>query len=108
MTNPNSRTAGLRHIGPFLMAHTTDKGRYFKDSTECKITLEAIFCGITDPVLQIYEAVGRMFTWPLSLIGARTPDDYSQAVIRIHEKGRSVPVHKDNVKYEGPSMPYQT
>ncbi|MCE2507710.1 MAG: phytanoyl-CoA dioxygenase family protein [Nitrosopumilaceae archaeon] len=91
----------LRHIGPFLMAHATDKGKYFKDSTECRITLKEIFCGITNPVLQIYEAVGRMFPDHSVSLAREFQYDYSQAVIRIHEKGRSVPVHKDNVKYEG-------
>lgn len=91
----------LRHIGPFLMAHATDKDKYFKESTECKITLEEIFCGITNPVLQIYEAVDRMFPGHSVSLARELQYDYSQAVIRIHEKGRSVPVHKDNVKYEG-------
>lgn len=91
----------LRHIGPFLMAHTTDKEKYFKDSMECKITLEEIFCEITNPVLQIYEAVGRMFPGHSVSLAREFQYDYSPAVIRIHEKGRSVPVHKDNVKYEG-------
>ena len=91
----------LKHIGPFLMAHATDKEKYFKDSTECKTTLEEIFCGITNPVLQIYEAVGRMFPGHSVSLAREFQYDYSQAVIRIHEKGRSVPIHKDNVKYEG-------
>lgn len=91
----------LRHIGPFLMAHTTDKEKYFKYSAECKTTLEEIFCGITNPVLQIYEAVGRMFPGHSVSPAREFQYEYSQAVIRIHEKGRSVPVHKDNVKYEG-------
>ena len=89
------------HMGPFLMAHTTDKEKYFKDSAECKTTFEEIFCGITNPVLQIYEAVGRMFPGHSVSLAREFQYDYSQAVIRIHEKGRSVPVHKDHVKYEG-------
>ena len=91
----------LRYIGPFLMAHATDKGRYFKDSIECKRALEEIFCGITNPVSKIYEAVGRMLPGHSVSLARELQHDYSQAVIRIHEKGRSVPVHKDNVKYEG-------
>ena len=90
----------LKHIGPFLMAHATNKEKYFKHS-ECKIALEEIFCGITNPVLQIYEAVGRMFPGHSVSLAREFQYDYSQAVIRIHEKGRSVPIHKDHVKYEG-------
>jgi hypothetical protein len=91
----------LKHIGTFLMAHATDKERYFKDSLECKTTLEEIFRGIANPVLQIYKEVERMFPDRSVSLAREFQYDYSQAVIRIHEKGRSVQIHKDNVRYEG-------
>ena len=91
----------LRHIGPFLMAHATDKETYFKESTESRMALEEIFCGIANPVAQIYGEVGRMLPGHSVSLARELHHDYSRAVIRIHGKGRSVPVHKDNVRYEG-------
>ena len=91
----------LRHMGPFLMAYPTDKEKYFRDSTEYRVTFDEIFCGITNPVQQVYGAVGCMSPGYSVSLAREFQYDYSQAIIRIHEQGRSVPVHKDNVKYEG-------
>lgn len=91
----------LKHIGPFLMAHVTDKKKYFKDAIKAQRTFEEIFYGIGNPIPQIYDAVGGMFPNHSVSLARELQNYYSQAVIRIHEKGRSVPVHKDNVSHEG-------
>ena len=91
----------LRHIGPFLMAYATDKKKYFNDAMEAQRTFENIFCGIKNPVQQIYEAAGGMFPGHFVSLARELQNYYSQAVIRIHEKGRSIPIHKDNVRHEG-------
>ena len=91
----------LMHIGPFLMAHVTDKKRYFEDAAKARTALEAVFDGISNPVQLIYETAASMFPGHSVSLARELQNDYSQAVIRIHEKGRSVPVHKDNVGYEG-------
>lgn len=91
----------LKHIGPFLMAHVTDKKKYFKNAIEVQRTFEEIFYGIENPVRQIHDAVGGMFPGHSVSLARELQNYHSQAIIRIHEKGRSVPIHKDNVRYEG-------
>ena len=91
----------LRHIGPFLMAHVTDKKKYFQDAIEAQTALEEIFYGICDPIQLIYETVASIFPGHSVSLARELQNYYSQAVIRIHEKGKSVPVHKDSVGYEG-------
>lgn len=91
----------LRHIGPFLMAHTTDKKKYFEYADKARMTLGSIFHTAGDPVPQIYEAVAGMLPGHSVSLASEFQNNYSPAVIRIHERGTSVPIHKDNVGYEG-------
>ena len=91
----------LRHIGPFLMAHVTSKKKYFEGAKEAHRMLGNIFCGMGNPIPRIYETVGGMLPGHSVSLAREFQNDYSPTVIRIHEKGRSVPVHKDNVGCEG-------
>lgn len=97
----NFQNGKLRHIGPFLMSHTTDKKKYFEDAMQAQKTFERIFCGIDNPITQIYNSIGKMFPDYSISLAHELKNDYSSAIIRIHEKGKSIPVHKDNVRYEG-------
>ena len=97
----NFQNGKLKHIGPFLMSHTTNKKKYFEDAKEAQRTFERIFCGIKSPVIQIYESIGNMFPDYSISLASEFQNDYSPVIIRIHEKGKSVPIHKDNVRYEG-------
>ena len=91
----------LKHIGPFLMSHITDKKKYFEEAKEAQMTFEGIFHGIKNPIMQIYQGINnRLPNYSISL-ASEFQNDYSPAVIRIHEKGKLIPVHKDNVGYEG-------
>ncbi len=91
----------LSHIGTFLMAHVTSKEKYFEDAKQSQRTFEKIFCGIKNPITQIYNSIGKMFPDYSVSLAHEFKNDCSPAVIRIHEKGKSVPLHKDNVRYEG-------
>jgi len=97
----NFQNGKLRHIGPFLMSHTTNKKKYFEDAKEAQRTFERIFCGIKNPIIQIYECINNIFPNYSISLGREFQKDYSQAIIRIHEKGKSILIHKDNVRYEG-------
>ena len=97
----NFQNGKLRYIGPFLMAYTTNKKKYFEDAKQTQKTFERIFCGIKNPITQIYETINNIFpNYSISLAN-EFQNYYSPAIIRIHEKGKSIPVHKDNVGYEG-------
>ena len=91
----------LRHIGPFLMSYTTSKKKYFEDAKQAQRTFERLFCGIKNPITHIHKGIGKMFQNYSISLAYEFQNDYSPAIIRIHEKGKSIPIHKDNVGYEG-------
>lgn len=97
--NPHNKE--LRHIGPFLMSYVTKKGRYFEDSKESLKIFDGIFSGIKTPTAAIRECISKIL--PNHMMSVATEDNnmYSPFIIRIYEKGRSIPIHKDNVGYEG-------
>ena len=97
----NFQNGKLRHIGPFLMSHTTDKKKYFEEAKEAQREFEKIFHGIKNPIMRIYESISDKFPDHSMSLAREFKNDYSPAIIRIHEKGKSIPVHKDNVRYEG-------
>ena len=97
----NFQDGKLRHIGPFLMSHATTKEKYFEEAKQSQRTFEKIFCGIKNPIIHIYNSIGKMFPSYSVSLAHEFKKDYSPAIIRIHEKGKSIQVHKDNVRYEG-------
>ena len=97
----NFQNRQLRHIGPFLMSYATSKKKYFEDAKQSQRKFERIFCGINNPIMHIYNGIGKMFPDYSISLAHEFKKDYSPAIIRIHEKGKSIPVHKDNVRYEG-------
>lgn len=97
----NFQNEKLRHMGPFLMSNATNKKKYFEDAKNTQRTFERIFCGIKSPIMQIYESIRNIFPSYSVSLASEFQNDYSPFIIRIHEKGKSVPIHKDNVRYEG-------
>ncbi len=97
----NFHDGKLRHIGPFLMSYTTSKRKYFEEAKQSQRTFKKIFCGLKNPIRQIYNSLGKMFPDYSISLANELKNDYSSAIIRIHEKGKSIPIHKDNVRYEG-------
>lgn len=97
----NFQNGKLRHIGPFLMSYTTNKKKYFEDALQSQITFEKMFCGIKNPITQFCKDISNIFPNYTISIANEFQKDYSPAIIRIHQKGKSIPIHKDNVRYEG-------
>lgn len=97
----NFQNGKLKHIGPFLMSYTTSKKKYFEDAKQFQRTFQKIFCGIKNPIPYIYNCIGKMFPDYSVSLAHELKNNYSPAIIRIHQKGKSIPVHKDNVRYEG-------
>ena len=83
------------------MSNATNKKKYFEDAKEAQRTFERIFCGIKSPIMQIYESIRNIFPSYSVSLASEFQNDYSPFIIQIHEKGKSVPIHKDNVRYEG-------
>ena len=100
-TQNNFQDGKLRHIGPFLMSYATSKRKYFEEAKQSQRTFEKIFCRIKNPIIHIYNSIGKMFPDYSISLAHELENNYSSAIIRIHEKGKSIQVHKDNVRYEG-------
>ena len=73
--------------------------KYFENAKLSKI-FEAIFSDVDVPNSKISDIVRNSLSCDLSL-AQESESDCTPHVIRIHHKGHSIPLHKDNVKYEG-------
>ena len=91
----------LNHLGPFLMAHTTSKKQYFKESKKSKQIFQEIFYGTENPMKKIHEKFQEIFPKFNVAIANENHNEYSECIIRVHKKGKKIPIHKDNVCYEG-------
>lgn len=91
----------LEHIGSFLMAHTTKKQEYFEKVKKEKKKRHMIFSEKTDPVRNIFKVFQKLFPEYSVTTAKESENEFSPYIIRIHKKGKSIPIHKDNVKYEG-------
>ncbi|QDI89586.1 hypothetical protein Nisw_08670 [Candidatus Nitrosopumilus sp. SW] len=91
----------LEHIGPFLMAHTTKKKEYFYKSKEFQKTWDCIFKKVQNPLLRVDAMINNSLPSFSMSLAKQSEGHFSPFVIRIHRKGKSIPIHKDNVQYEG-------
>ena len=91
----------LEHIGPFLMSYTTKKEEYFRKSKEFQKTISHIMEDVPNPLSKVSKVINNPLpTFSISL-AKQNEGNFSPFVIRIHRKGKSIPIHKDNVQYEG-------
>ena len=91
----------LDHIGPFLMAHATRKQEYFDSVKKDRKKRQRIFSNKTDPTTDIFSIFQKLFPEYLVSTAKESENEFSPYIIRIHQRGKSIPIHKDNVKYEG-------
>ena len=91
----------LNHFGPFLMAYTTNKTKYFQDAKKTNQIFNSVFDKIQNPMQKIHEMFKQIFPKFEIAFANENHQEYSKCVIRIHEKGKKIPIHKDNVTYEG-------
>ena len=91
----------FNHIGPFLMNYTTTKEKYFQNAKKANIIFKNIFLNIDDPINKIKLIISKVY--PNHEISETKENrmSYASCTIRRHEKGKKVPLHKDNVTYEG-------
>ena len=91
----------LQHIGPFLMSYTTKKKDYFDNAKQARKTFEDIFSENNQPIVKISKIISRILPGYSTSLARESGNDFSPYVIRIHGNGKAIPIHKDNVKYEG-------
>ena len=100
-TNIENDSKKFNHIGPFLMNYTTRKEKYFQNAKKANIIFKKIFSNVENPVNKIKLTMSKSF--PNYKISKTKENklDYASCNIRRYVKGKSVPLHKDNVRYEG-------
>ena len=91
----------FNHIGPFLMNYTTKKEKYFQNAEKANQVFKKIFSNVENPVNKIKTTISKIFP-DYKISGIRENQrNYALCTIRRHENGKSIPLHKDNVSYEG-------
>ena len=100
-TNIENDSKKFNHIGPFLMNYTTTKEKYFQNAKKANIIFKNIFLNVDDPINKIKLIISKVY--PNHEISETKENrmSYASCTIRRHEKGKKVPLHKDNVTYEG-------
>ena len=91
----------FNHIGPFLMNYTTRKEEYFQNAKKANSIFNKIFLNIENPVNKIKLIISKSFPNYKIAETRENIQDYAECTIRRHVKGKSIPLHKDNVNYEG-------
>lgn len=103
MTSPygESKKKILNHIGPFLMSYTTNKTEYFIQAQKTQKNFSRIFSEKDNPTRRIFNMLKMVFPESKINLANEYGKKFSPFVIRIHELGKSIPIHKDHVGYEG-------
>ncbi|NIM25932.1 MAG: hypothetical protein GTN97_02205 [Nitrosopumilaceae archaeon] len=102
MTAPGDyQKKNLKHIGPFLMSYATNKMEYFIQAKKTQKKFSKIFSQKENPTKRIFNMLKMVFPESKINLANEYGKKYSPFVIRIHELGKSIPVHKDHVGYEG-------
>ena len=100
-TNIENDSKKFNHIGPFLMNYTTTKEKYFQNAKKANIIFKKIFLNVDNPIDKIKLIILKVHPNYEILEIKENRMSYASCTIRRHEKGKSVPLHKDNVTYEG-------
>lgn len=101
ITSKCSQKENLKHIGPFLMDYTTNKREYFIQSKKTEKEFLEIFLEDETPTSKIFSILKMIFPYSEINLATESGKKFSPFVIRIHEFGKSIPIHKDYVGYEG-------
>jgi hypothetical protein len=100
-TNIENDSKKFNHIGPFLMNYTTTKEKYFQNAKKANMLFKKIFLNVDNPIDKIKLIVLKVHPNYEILETKENRMSYASCTIRRHEKGKRVPLHKDNVTYEG-------
>ena len=97
----NFQNGKLTHLGPFLMNYCTKKNSYFKEARQSYTIFENIFEESKMPSNEILDTFRLIYPDSSISLARESGNNFSPFVIRIHEEGKSIPIHKDFVGYEG-------
>ncbi|NND87183.1 MAG: hypothetical protein HKM23_07685 [Nitrosopumilus sp.] len=90
----------FKDIGSFLMSYITKRKEYFDDAMKNQ-KLFAKLLGDLKTTDKIRQSVKKLFYVNSVTLASDSEKYYSPCMIRVYKKGRKIPIHKDNVKFEG-------
>ena len=88
-------------IGTSLGSHIYEKSNYFLNSKKSNTLIENIFSDGYSPLKPMHQIISQTFQKQLST-ASENKMSYSDCVIRIHNNGDSVHLHRDNCNFEMP------
>lgn len=91
----------IKTIGPFLMSYATKKEEYFEQSMHYDKVFSELFSNLESPITKIKNLLEQLFPKFFFDFASEHNRKYSKCIIRNHENNDFVPIHKDNVTYEG-------
>ena len=88
-------------IGTSLGSHIYDKSKYFMNSQKSNTFIKNIFSDVCSPLKPMRQIISQTFHKQIST-ASENKMSYSDCVIRIHDEGDSVHLHRDNCNFEMP------
>ena len=88
-------------IGTSLGSHIYDKSKYFMNSQKSNTFIKNIFSDGHSPLKSMRQIISQIFHKQIST-AFENKMSYSDCVIRIHDEGDSVHLHRDNCNFEMP------
>jgi len=86
-------------IGTSLSSHIYQKSKYFSNAKKSNQIIQHIFEDVKSPLLIMKEIITNISQKQIST-AMENSMSYSDAVIRIHQDGDSVHLHRDNSTFE--------
>ena len=91
-------------IGISLVSHSANKEQYFEKSEKARPLLREIFKGLEDPRKKIHKFLSSLYHDYNILIAEEDGKRYACGIIRIHDQGKSLHLHRDCVSFEAPNF----
>tara|TARA_B100001750_G_scaffold244361_1_gene261510 strand:+ start:369 stop:1124 length:756 start_codon:yes stop_codon:yes gene_type:complete len=88
-------------IGTSLGSHIYEKSKYFLNSKKSNTFIKNIFSDVHSPLKSMHQTISQTFQKHIST-ASENKMSYSDCVIRIHNDGDSVHLHRDNCNFEMP------
>jgi len=86
-------------IGTSLGSHIYEKSKYFLNSKKSNASIQKIFSDSHSPLKSMHQIISQTFQKQVST-ASENEMSYSDCVIRIHNAGDSVHLHRDNCNFE--------
>jgi len=86
-------------IGTSLNSHIYEKSKYFSNAQQSNHLIQTIFSDVKSPLFSMQKIITNISQKQIST-ATENSISYSDGVIRIHQNGDSVHLHRDNSNFE--------